>query len=230
MNPPNSTIPKVSVIVAVYNQETYIGRCLRSLLNQTMPHSDYEIIIVDDGSFDRTPYALDLFCDTSDSLVRVITNEFNMGLPSAINLGLNTARAPYVVRVDSDDYVNVNFLNILSYCLDSNPHFDAVACDYLLVDDKEFELGRFSCASEPIACGIIFRKEHLFDIGLYDEDFLRCEDRELRYRFEMKYKIRSIELPLYRYRRHSSNITNDPLVMARFNEMMILKHGLSGGS
>ena len=57
----NSKEPLVSVIVAAYNQEKFIGRCLRSLLDQTLPKDSYEIIVVNDGSTDRTSYALDLF-------------------------------------------------------------------------------------------------------------------------------------------------------------------------
>ena len=217
--------PKVSVIVAVYNQEKYIGRCLRSLLHQTMPHVDFEIIVVDDGSEDRTSYALELFCDPSDSVIRVITNDSNCGLPASINRGVRAARAPFVVRVDSDDFVNINFLNILCYYLDSNKYADAVACDYLLLDDKERELGRFNCIDDPIACGIMFRKEQLLDIGLYDETFKCHEDRELRVRFEQKYKIHRLELPLYRYRRHESNMTNNSQEMDRYSKRLIAKHG-----
>ena len=55
--------PIVSIIIPVFNQEKWIGRCLRSLLNQTMERSNYEIIVVDDGSTDRTAFALDLFLD-----------------------------------------------------------------------------------------------------------------------------------------------------------------------
>ena len=80
--------PKVSVIVAAFNQENYIGRCLRSLLNQTLPFERYEVVVVDDGSYDRTPYALRLFTDRFDSPIRVITNEQNLGLPASINLGI----------------------------------------------------------------------------------------------------------------------------------------------
>ena len=217
--------PKVSVIVAVYNQEKYIGRCLRSLLHQTMSQVDFEIIVVNDGSEDRTSYALELFCDPSDSIISVITNESNCGLPASVNRGLRAARAPYVVRVDSDDFVNINFLNILYYYLESNQYADAVACDYLLLDDKEREIGRFNCIDDPIACGIMFRKEQLFDIGLYDESFTHHEDRELRIRFEKKYKIHRLELPLYRYRRHENNMTNNALEMDHHGKRLIAKHG-----
>ena len=57
----NITIPSISVIIPVFNQEKWIGRCLRSLLNQQISRADYEIIVVDDGSKDRTKYALELY-------------------------------------------------------------------------------------------------------------------------------------------------------------------------
>jgi len=217
--------PKVSVIVAAYNQERFIGRCLRSLLHQSMPHSEYEIIVIDDGSTDRTAYALDLFCDPSDSVVRVIRCENNGGLPAAINKGMHEAKAPFVVRVDSDDFVNSNFLNFLNYYLESNEYADAVSCDYLLLDDAENILKRGNSKEAPIACGIMFRKCQLFDIGLYDEDFRYHEERELRVRFEERYTIHHLELPLYRYRRHENNITNHYDEMEKHRKQSIAKHG-----
>jgi glycosyltransferase involved in cell wall biosynthesis len=217
--------PRVSVIVATFNQERFIGRCLRSLLHQTMPLADYEIIVINDGSTDRTAYALTLFCSPRETTVRIITNEINEGLPAAINRGIHAARAPYIVRVDSDDFVNVNFLNILCHFLEVNPYADAVACDYLLLDDEERVLERKNCTEDPIACGILFRKSQLFEIGLYDESFRVHEERDLRIRFEKKYKIHRLELPLYRYRRHDNNITNDAAKMESHLQLLIAKHG-----
>jgi len=216
--------PLISVIVAAYNQERFIGRCLRSLLQQTLPQNEYEIIVIDDGSTDRTAYALTLFTDTNESIVKVVTHEANRGLPAALNKGIQAARAPYIVRVDADDFVNVNFLNFLYYYLESNVQVDAIACDYLLLDDDEMVLERCSCHEKPIACGIMFRKDHLFEIGLYDEEFRCQEERELRIRFEKKYKINRLELPLYRYRRHDNNITNDSKKMEQHRLKLMDKH------
>jgi len=213
---------KVSVIVAAFNQERFIGRCLRSLLRQTLPHEQYEVVVVNDGSTDRTGYALELFHDS----IRVVTNPKNRGLPASLNTGLQAARAPLVVRVDADDFVNAHFLTVLSLYLDMNPDADAVACDYLLIDDNEQTLERVSCAERPIACGIMFRSTQLFEIGLYDETFLRHEEREMRIRFEHRYSIRRLEFPLYRYRRHHNNITNDTTEMDRFEQQLVRKHGL----
>ncbi len=217
--------PLISVVVAAFNQERFIGRCLRSLLHQTLSQNSYEIIVVDDGSTDRTSYALSLFTDNNLSIVTVATHEANRGLPAALNTGIQAARAPYIVRVDADDFVNVNFLNFLYYYLESNVQVDAIACDYLLLDDDEMVLERCSCHEKPIACGIMFRKDHLFKIGLYDEEFRCQEERELRIRFEKKYKIHRLELPLYRYRRHDDNITSDTKQMEHHRLKLLGKHG-----
>ncbi len=214
----------IAVVVAAYNQEKFIGRCLRSLLHQTLPQNTYEIIVVNDGSTDLTPYALTQFCDANDSIVNVISHDTNRGLPAALNTGIQNARGPYIVRVDADDFVNVNFLNFLYYYLETNVHVDAVACDYLLLNDDEILLERCSCHEKPIACGIMFRKEHLFEIGLYDEEFRCQEERELRIRFEKKYKIHRLELPLYRYRKHSNNITRDARMMEQHHLKLMEKH------
>jgi len=158
--------PLVTVIVATYNHEKFIGRCLRSLLHQSMPHDQYEIIVVNDGSNDRTGFALDLFSDS----IRTITNEQNMGLPYSINMAIKSAKSELIVRVDSDDYVNTNFLFFLYFFLNQNPQYDAVACDYLLVDDYENELQRLDADLSPIACGIMFKKKDKIKIGLNDEN------------------------------------------------------------
>ncbi|MBX7148102.1 glycosyltransferase family 2 protein [bacterium] len=214
-------IPKISVLVPVHNQEKYIGRCLRSILAQNFPREDYEIIVIDDGSQDRTSYALELFHDD----ITLVKNETNLGLPASLNRGIRASNAPYLVRVDSDDYINAEFLRILSLFLSHNLHMDAVACDYLLVDDREEVIARKNCLEDPIACGVMFRTEQLIDIGLYDETFLLHEDRDLRIRFEKKYKIHRLELPLYRYRRHSNNITNNVEAMNLHRDNLIKKHG-----
>ena len=214
--------PLVSVIVPVYNQEQWIGRCLRSLLNQTFSRSNYEIIVIDDGSEDRTPYALDLF---NDEIV-LIKNEKNLGLPSALNKGIKASKANHIVRVDGDDYVNEHFLFLLHEFLEQNKYMDAVSCDYLLIDDNEEVISRNNCMDDNIGCGIMFKTNHLIEIGLYDEDFQLHEERELRHRFEKKYKIHRLELPLYRYRRHENNITNDHEALEHHDKKLKVKHGI----
>ena len=212
--------PTVSVIIPVFNQERYIGRCLRAILNQNLDRDNYEIIVVNDGSTDRTVEGLRHFLGD----VRLITHELQAGLPTAINAGIHEARGQFVVRVDADDYVHSHFLEILIMHLQMNPAFDAVACDYLLVDDHENVLDQCDCLEAPIACGIMFRIDQLIDIGLYDEEFLAREEEDLRIRFESKYGIQRVALPLYRYRRHQNNMTNDRETMDRYAAELARKH------
>ena len=133
----------------------------------------------------------------------------------------------YIVRLDADDYVHAEYLNVLSMHLNMNSHIDAIACDYLLVDDDENIITQMDCNAAPIACGIMFRIEHLIEIGLYDESFLSCEEEDFRLRFEKKYNIDRVQLPLYRYRRHSENMTNNKKQMEHFKNELRSKHGLT---
>ncbi len=215
------TQPVISVIVAAHNQERYISRCLRSLLAQSIAREKFEIVVINDGSTDHTPSVLEEFADE----IVLITNESNIGLPASLNKAIRRARAPYVVRVDADDYVNNEFLHLLHGFLRENKYMDAVACDYLLVDEQEEVLARNNCLTDPIACGIMFRTEQLIDIGLYDETFLLHEETDLRMRFLKKHTIHRLELPLYRYRRHANNSTNDAAAMEHHRQRIIEKHG-----
>lgn len=215
------TQPVISVIVAAFNQEKYISRCLRSLIAQTIQRDKFEIVVINDGSTDLSAAVLGEF----ENEIVLINNEKNIGLPASLNKAIRRARAPYVVRVDADDYVNSQFLHLLHEFLRENKYMDAVACDYLLVDEQEEVLGRKNCLIDPIACGIMFRTEQLIDIGLYDETFLLHEETDLRLRFTKKYKINRLELPLYRYRRHENNSTNDVAAMEHHRQRIIEKHG-----
>ena len=214
----------ISVIVPVFEGERFIGRCLRSLLHQTLSRDKYQIIVINDGSTDRTAYALDLFKED----IKIINNKKNLGLPKSLNKGIISSSSNFIVRVDSDGYVNTHFLEILSEYLiqneEADEYMDAVACDYLLVDDTEKNFSRKNCLKDPIGCGIMFRTRHYEEIGLYDENFLRHEDKDLRKRFEKKFKIHRIKIPLYRYRRHKHNITNDEKVMDYHLKKLKKKH------
>jgi glycosyltransferase involved in cell wall biosynthesis len=212
-------MPNISVIIAAYNEEKYIGRAIRSVLNQQID-IDYEVIVIDDCSTDQTRVALQVFGEE----INVIYLPENRGLPAALNRGLKSARGKYVVRVDADDYVSGDYLALMRRFLEDNSYMHAVACDYQEVDSDEEIIIRRNCIEHPIGCGIMFRRDHLIDIGLYDEDFLLHEDRDLRARFTKKYDIHRLELPLYRYRKHENNMTNNSEKMAEYDERFQGKH------
>ncbi len=212
----------ISVIIPIFNQQRFVERCLRSIINQTLSKTIYDIIVIDDGSTDNTKKILENYKDK----IKILSNKKNLGLPYSLNKGIKASQAQYIVRLDSDDYVNENFLLFLSTFLDMNKVIGAVSCDYMLVDDNEEILSRKNSKNYPIACGIMFRRDCLIDIGLYDEKFLLMEEQDLRIRFLNKYKIANIEIPLYRYRRHDRNITSNRTNMKKYNNLLKMKHGI----
>jgi len=213
--------PIISVIIPAHNEERYISRCVRSIVSQSLATSDFEVIVVDDSSTDRTVAAV---THSSNNLVKLIKHNKNLGLAASLNTGIKSAQGRFIVRLDADDYVSYDYLYALYLFLSHNPTMDAVACDYFLVDDNENTIERRNCIEHPIGCGIMFRMEQLLEIGLYDESFRLHEDQDLRIRFEKKFKIERIALPLYRYRRHSENLTNDLSAMETHLKKLKDKH------
>jgi glycosyltransferase involved in cell wall biosynthesis len=210
----------VSVIITAYNYDRYIERCLRSVLDQSLPKSQYEIIVVNDGSTDKTKEVLDNYTDVA----RIFHLEKNRGLSYARNFGIKKARGMFVVFVDADDYIQHDMLLIQKTFLTENNKLDAVSVDYYLVDERGTHIEHVNAEEKPIACGIMFRKDFLYDVGLYDESFRAREDEDLRIRFLKKYKIYNIILPLYRYRMHDSNLTKDKQKMDEHLKKLIHKH------
>ncbi len=194
---------KISVVVPIFNREKYIGRCIRSLMNQSIERNFFEIITIDDASTDASSKILKSYSDE----IKIYTNKKNKGLSASLNLGIKKANGKYIVRVDSDDYVNKDFLQILYLYINHNQNADAVACDYFTVDNKEKILSRENCLKKPIGCGIIFRKSQIKKIGLYNKNFRINEEKDLMKRFVKKYILERIALPLYRYKRHKNSLT-----------------------
>jgi glycosyltransferase involved in cell wall biosynthesis len=211
---------KVSIVIAAYNSERFVGRAIRSCVEQSMPKGDYEVIVVNDGSEDNTAHVLEPFGEW----IKVITLNQNMGLAYAVNMGIKNALSRFVVRVDSDDFIHEDLVKMQYLFLSMNNHMDAVSCDYFLVNDKEDILERKNGADAPIACGIMFRKDRLIDIGLYDEKFMLREEEDLRIRFLDRYNIYNIPLPLYRYRKHEGNSTNNQARMDKYADLLKSKH------
>lgn len=115
--------PLVSVLIPVYNVEEYLGRCLDSVINQTLVN--IEIICVNDGSTDKSAEILEKY-KKLDSRIKIVTKE-NGGLPSARNAGLDQAQGKYVGFVDSDDFVQKDMFSKLVETAE-NTNSDIVIC------------------------------------------------------------------------------------------------------
>ncbi len=121
--------PLISVIIPVYNTETYLEKCVRSVLAQD--YESFELILVDDGSTDSSSQIMDDLAE-QDSRILVIHKE-NGGQSSARNVGLDRAKGAYISFVDSDDHVTPDYL---SYLLSLFPEDDGCrisACNHLIV-------------------------------------------------------------------------------------------------
>lgn len=121
----------ISVIVPVYNVEKYLNRCIDSIINQT--YKNLEIILVDDGSPDNCGKICDEYAK-KDSRIKVIHKE-NGGLSDARNAGINISIGKYITFVDSDDYLELNFIETLYNLNKKNNTFIAVA-PYIINTDK----------------------------------------------------------------------------------------------
>ena len=211
---------QVSVIITCHNYARYLSRAIRSAVNQSFDRKDYEIIVVNDGSTDETKKVMESF----SGFIKPINLKSNLGLAAARNEGLKKAIGRYVINLDADDYIDENLLLIESIFLNFNASWDAVSCDYYLVDEDENHIKRVSGEKKPIACGVMFRTDRLFKIGLYDENFKMREEEDLRIRFEKSHIIKNIELPLYRYRKHENNMTNNTEGMKKYKKILKTKH------
>jgi glycosyltransferase involved in cell wall biosynthesis len=200
----------ISVVVTNYNYDKFLARCIRSLLNQTIPRSSYEVLVVDDASTDDSSRILSVFGND----ITPIYLEKNSGLASSSNVGLRKAKGRYVVRVDSDDYVHPDFLkSILLYMELRGGETDAVALDYLKVDTEGKPLSICDGIKEPIACAIGFKFEVLEELGFYSEGMRIGEDLDLRNRFDkLQLRMGHLTLPLYRYTQHSESLTKQNLL------------------
>lgn len=211
----------ISVIITTYNYGKYIERAIRSCLDQTLDISEYEIIIVNDCSTDFTKKILEVY----ELEARIFNLEKNIGLSAARNFGIKQSKGQFVVFLDADDYFHSSLLTVEKLFLEENNSLDAVSVDYFQVDERGNHKKYFNAELNPIACGIMFRKDLLYDVGLYDEKFHAREEQELKLRFEKKYKIYNLSVPLYRYWIHDNNLTKDTDKMNHFKDKLIKKHG-----
>ena len=195
---------KVSVIVPVYNTENYLRKCLDSLVNQTF--KDFEVIVVNDGSSDNSQNIINEYI-SKYPFIKAFRKE-NGGISSARNTGLNYATGEYIAFVDSDDYVEMFFLEKM-YEKAINSNSDVVICDYYALNEKEKR--KVSChmnmspddkieflLSPPMVWSKLIKKSFFdkvrFTEGLFYEDLDICVRM-----LPLVNKVSFVDEPLYDY-------------------------------
>lgn len=127
----NSQEPTVSVLMSVYNGERYLVEAIESILTQS--YTDFEFLIIDDGSIDSTPKILADYA-VKDPRVRVVPNDINIGLARCLNKGIKLARGKYIARMDCDDISLPERLAKQVNYLDSNQNCAVLAVKISMID------------------------------------------------------------------------------------------------
>jgi glycosyltransferase involved in cell wall biosynthesis len=186
----------VSVVIPTFNRAHKIARAVASVLYQTF--TDYEVLVVDDGSEDATSEALKPF----RSCVKCIHHSKNRGVSAARNTGITESRSPLIAFLDSDDYWMPGKLAAQMSFFSEHP--EAVACQteelwirrgvrvnpmkkHLKPSGEIFEPSLRLCVVSPSA--VIVKRSLLEEVGLFDEGFPVCEDYDLWLRISWKYPI-----------------------------------------
>lgn len=197
---------KVSVIITNYNYDKFLSRSINSVINQSLDNSEFEIIVIDDASTDNSIEIIKQYSKFSN--FTSIINQKNIGVAASSNKAIRKAKGKYFVRLDADDYVSKDFLRIMVLYLESNPKILGLACDYILVQNNN-KVRIVSCENFPISCGIMYNRKQFLKNGAYNKNFKHREEEELRIRFGKKYKLDYLKIPLYRYRMHNNNKTQN---------------------
>lgn len=214
----------VSVIICNHNNKPFLGRAIRSCLKQSLERERFEIVVVDDCSTDKSQ---DVIVGYKDQIVAVVLDQ-NVGVAQASNIGIREAVGRFIIRVDSDDYINEHTLLFMAEILDKNHNIGFVYADHFRVDTEERILERVDINTIDLlfrhGAGIMFRKSYLEALGLYDNKLRNAEDFDILRRYIKNWDGYHLRIPLYRYRQHEGNMTKDEGERKRWEKISIQKN------
>lgn len=206
--------PTVSVVMPVYNGEAYLREAIDTILGQTL--RDFEFIIVNDGSTDRTAEILRTY---SDHRIAILHNAENLGLPTSLNRGIRAARAPLVARADADDIYFPDRLAKQVKYMHENPSVGLASSSYYRTNEKgeslllvqvlcedaqlKFELLWCNPMCHPTS---IYDRELVLRAGGYDEKFWTAQDYDLWARLRDRTAFGNLPQPLVKLRTHERSI------------------------
>ena len=208
-------MPKVSVILPIYNSEKYLKKSIQSILDQSF--SDFEIIAINDGSTDNSLSILESF---HDQRIKIFHNIKNIGISASLNFGIQNSSGEYIARMDADDICLSNRLKNQTYFLDQNLNVDVVGSYFKTFG---YTIPRKICPSlqdNHIKAGLLFnavlghpvvmmRKESFLSNKLkYDSNYDGAEDYELWVRSSSKLCFANIPQVLLLYRIHPKQISS----------------------
>lgn len=208
--------PLLSVVLPAYNAEAYLEPALRSVLEQSF--RDFELIVIDDGSTDRTGELLGNF---DDRRLQVIRHELNAGLIAGLNEGIEASRGRYIARMDADDICEPTRFQRQIDCLETHPEIGVLGTAIRVIDDQ----GRPGAAfvmpvtptdvewAIPMLCplahpSVMMRTEFVKRAEGYSPAALHAEDYDLWCRLSRLTQIANLREPLVSVRKHAASVTS----------------------
>jgi len=210
-------VPVLSIIMGTYNSEKYISEAVDSILKQTF--TDFEFIIVDDGSVDKTASILKNFCQ-KDSRIKVLWQKENIGLARSLNRALNIAKGKYIARMDADDIALKERLEREIEFLEKNEDYSIVGtgCYFLnskgeIFGEKIFPIYDKDIKKELLKgnaflhSSVMIKREIMAKFGGYDEKFKFSQDYDLWLRMMNHCKMHNLPEKLMVKRFHYRCLT-----------------------
>ena len=210
-------MPNVSVIITTYKRANLVSHAIESVLAQT--YTDYEIIVVNDGSPDNTKEVLDQFGDKITAI-----HQENQGVSAARNAGIKSAQGQYIAFLDDDDLWVQNKLEKQVACLESNPNIGLVYSDMFCFNENGVFPDTWEKANPtpPVqqswilflrnfipTPSVVVRRDCLDKVGLFDETLTTCEDYDLWLRITEKWSVHFLNEPLVNYRRSANSLQSN---------------------
>lgn len=205
-------MPRASVILPVYNAVAFVWEAIHSILIQT--YSDFELIIIDDGSTDGSAF---LISQITDPRVIKIFHSTNQGLVPTLNEGFNRAAGEYIVRMDSDDISTPDRLDVQISFMDQNPLIDVCGAAFTTSSGGVMKVNPAShdeiktwllfhcCMCHP---AIIIRNSMIHRLGIqYDSNYPHAEDYELWNRLASQVQMANLPVNLLYYRQHKGQVS-----------------------
>jgi glycosyltransferase involved in cell wall biosynthesis len=198
----------------LHNGEAFVVDAVESILGQTF--RDFEFLVVDDGSTDRSVKIVEGYADPR---IRLVYNEHQLELVRTLNRGLDLARGKYVARMDADDISLPERLERQVDFMEANPDVGICGTWLVTMGDHEGRIWRYPESAEEIRCRLLFhaplghptvcmRREMLVRHGLhFDEGYLHAEDYELWSRASEAFPLANLDSVLLRYRIHGGSVS-----------------------
>lgn len=209
--------PPVSIVISIYNGEKFLREAIESILSQTF--TDFEVIVIDDGSVDSTPHLLALY-EQRDP--RILIHRFggNRGLSAALNFGIRCARGKYIARMDADDISLPYRLEEQVKFMDEHPEIDVLGTAYTLIDESGHHLQTtvFPGNSDILRWSLLFfnpiahpstmmRTSTIRKVGGYNTELTSAQDYELWTRVTLAGRLSNLQKVHMLLRLHGERIT-----------------------